>query len=191
MIYLKKMKNTNYKIYFINYKIYITTKHYIIIKMDWLTLDVVKNAKIYDGDQWTRLIIFKVNNNIYYHLSGGDCTGMYEDFQIILETKENNTDENICICPTKIFTSCKKIDQEYQNMPFLFLKKYFVNCFKYYVLENNFSLWTNTQQPPSKTLNFDIDPNDYNENSLIFDNDQLTNINNAIKNILQYHKNCN
>ena len=164
--------------------------------MEWLTENIVKDAQIYEGDQYTRLIIFKKdndnNNKKYYYLSGGYNDEKYDSFKIIIETNENeeiNTEDKLHIIPTKIYAHGKKSDKQSVKMPYMLFKMYFGNCLKYYVLENNFSMWNNTPKIVPKKLQISVCPEKYNKNMLNFDDDTLTCIKNTKKIIIEYEFN--
>jgi len=154
--------------------------------MEWLTEEFIQNAKQYDGDQWTGLTVFNydgyldlskdpdkpnnINNNYtYYKLEGGDWSGIFEDFKIIIKAVVESTDKMVIISPINVFSQCVRTNEiERKEMPYLFLVKFFKSCVQYYTLENNFSMWNNTSKPQKKELKFNGYPplSKFNENEL-------------------------
>lgn len=162
--------------------------------MEWLIEDIIKNAQIYEGDQYTRLIIFKKDgsNKKYYYLSGGYNDEKYDSFKIIIETTENdeiNRDDEVHITPIKIYACGKEYGECYGKLPYMMFKIYFKNCFEYYVLQNNFSMWNNTPKIEPKKLQISVCPSKYNKHMFDFDDDTLTCIKNIKKIIMEYNFN--
>lgn len=112
--------------------------------MEWLTIDIVNNAKIYSSDQYTKLIKYQRDDKSYYILRGNAYNGKVNNMEIIVESFDEITEHSIIIkvlCVSA--TYFKSVDSNKEKMQSSLFLELFKENLKVYI-SSNFMLWSNT-----------------------------------------------
>lgn len=123
--------------------------------MQQITEDLLKTAKYYAGDQWSSLVTYHQNNFTYYIIRG--IIGG-SDVDIAVQTESTYKDHDLYLKLIKVHAKIKPYidsddedyedikEQSFADMSYENLKKKIKYSIKYYILEDNFSIWKGSQQ---------------------------------------------
>ena len=113
------------------------------LNLDSLTQNCLQNVKVYAGDQWTILIKFDYDGYSYFKLYGGDSSGVFDNFTIIVKSKvelsnDRRTNDLMVITSINTYSKCVRVnDNQEKIMPLMYIIRLFKESIQYYMLQNN------------------------------------------------------